>query len=163
MKELMAKSFLRRLGACMGLYPINFLCAGVHLWFVEQFSFQGLSGRTVAWARPGRIQCALLSFLVLVFAQVSILTEQGLRVGFAEKEDMQALCDTHGAAARLHWCKTREMHRDLKVGFGLDLCQRGCACSFTMCVFCLLYGRWAWKVVSVFLLLGEADINSSLY
>lgn len=48
MMELMAKSFLGRLGDCLGLDPVNFLVAGVHPQFVEQFSSQGLSGRTGA-------------------------------------------------------------------------------------------------------------------
>lgn len=63
---------------------------------------------------------------------MAILFDQGLQVGFAEKEVLQSLCDTHGAVARLHQYKTLEIHRNLKVGCGLKLCRRGCACSF-MC------------------------------
>ena len=38
------------------------------------------------------------------------LMKQCLQTGLAEQEVLQALCDTHGAVARLHQCLTAEMH-----------------------------------------------------
>ena len=48
------------------------------------------------------------------------LMKQCLQMGFAEQEVLQALCDTHGAEARLRPCKTAEMHGGMKVSGGLQ-------------------------------------------
>ena len=48
------------------------------------------------------------------------LMNQCLQMGFEEQEVMQALCDTHGAVAGLHQCKTAEIHRGVKVSCGLQ-------------------------------------------
>ena len=52
--------------------------------------------------------------------QVVNLMKQCLQMGFAEQEVLQALCDTHGAEARLRPCKTAEMHGGMKVSGGLQ-------------------------------------------
>ena len=52
--------------------------------------------------------------------QVVNLMNQCLQMGFEEQEVMQALCDTHGAVAGLHQCKTAEIHRGVKVSCGLQ-------------------------------------------
>ena len=48
------------------------------------------------------------------------LMKQCLQTGFAEQEVLQALCDSHGAVARLRQCKTAEMHGGMKVSCGLQ-------------------------------------------
>lgn len=67
--ELPANCFWGKLGASFEFDLIIFLCADVQPGFWEQPTSQGMSGRTGAWTRPGQIHCALLSFLVFVFAQ----------------------------------------------------------------------------------------------
>ena len=51
--------------------------------------------------------------------QVVNLMKQCLQMGFVEKEVLQALCDSHRAVARLHPCKTPEIHGGVKVSCGL--------------------------------------------
>ena len=48
------------------------------------------------------------------------LMKQCLQTGFVEQEVLQALCDSHGAVARLRQCKTAEMHGGVKVSGGLQ-------------------------------------------
>ena len=48
------------------------------------------------------------------------LMKQCLQMGFAKQEVLKALCDTHGAVAGLHQCKTAEMHGGVKVSGGLQ-------------------------------------------
>ena len=48
------------------------------------------------------------------------LMKQCLQTGFVEQEVLQALCDSHGAVARLRQCKTAEMHGVVKVSCGLQ-------------------------------------------
>lgn len=65
------------------------------------------------------------------------LVNQCLQTGFAEKEVLQALCDSHGAAARLHQCKTPEIHGGVKGSCGLQSRRKGCACSGFGCCVCV--------------------------
>ena len=51
--------------------------------------------------------------------QVVNLMKQCLQICFVEKEVLQALCDSHRAVARLHPCKTPEIHGGVKVSCGL--------------------------------------------
>ena len=48
------------------------------------------------------------------------LMKQCLQTGFAEQEVLQALCDSHGAVARLRQCKRAEIHGGVKVSCGLQ-------------------------------------------
>ena len=52
--------------------------------------------------------------------QVVKLMKQCLQTGFAEQEVLQALCDRHGAVARLRQCKRAEIHGGVKVSCGLQ-------------------------------------------
>ena len=52
--------------------------------------------------------------------QVVNLMKQCLQTGFAEQEVLQALCDAHGAVARLRQCKRGEIHGGVKVSYGLQ-------------------------------------------
>ena len=48
------------------------------------------------------------------------LMKQCLQTGLAEQEVLQALCDTHGAVARLRQCKRAEIPGGVKVSCGLQ-------------------------------------------
>ena len=48
------------------------------------------------------------------------LMKQCLQTGFAEQEVLQALCDAHGAVARLRQCKRAEIPGGVKVSCGLQ-------------------------------------------
>ena len=48
------------------------------------------------------------------------LMKQCLQTGFAEQEVLQALCDRHGAVARLRQCKRAEIPGGVKVSCGLQ-------------------------------------------
>jgi len=52
--------------------------------------------------------------------QVVNLMKQCLQTGFAEQEVLQALCDRHGAVARLRQCKRAEIPGGVKVSCGLQ-------------------------------------------
>ena len=52
--------------------------------------------------------------------QVVNLMKQCPQMGFAEQEVLQALCDRHGAVARLHQCKRAEIPGGVKVSCGLQ-------------------------------------------
>ena len=52
--------------------------------------------------------------------QVVNLMKQCLQTGFAEQEVLQALCDAHGAVARLRQCRRAEIPGGVKVSCGLQ-------------------------------------------
>ena len=52
--------------------------------------------------------------------QVVKLMKQCLQTGFVEQEVLQALCDSHGAVARLRQCKRAEIPGGVKVSCGLQ-------------------------------------------
>ena len=86
-----------------------------------------LSRVCVAGLRPGDqarwnpVRFALvLSVCFCSGGQVVKLMKQCLQMGFAKQEVLKALCDTHGAVAGLHQCKTAEMHGGVKVSGGLQ-------------------------------------------
>ena len=72
-------------------------------------------------ARWNPVRFALvLSVCFCSGGQVVKLMKQCLQTGFVEQEVLQALCDSHGAVARLRQCKTAEMHGGVKVSCGLQ-------------------------------------------
>ena len=86
-----------------------------------------LSKVCVAGLRPGDqarwnpVRFALvLSACFCSGGQVVNLMKQCLQTGFAEQEVLQALCDTHGAVARLRQCKRAEIPGGVKVSCGLQ-------------------------------------------
>ena len=83
-----------------------------------------MCGRSEACGGASQVESStLLLFSVLFFCsggQVVNLMKQCLQTEFAEQEVLQALCDSHGAVARLRQCKTAEMHGGVKVSCGLQ-------------------------------------------
>ena len=86
-----------------------------------------LSKVCVAGLRPGdQARWNPVCFAVVLSAcfcsggQVVNLMKQCLQTGFAEQEVLQALCDAHGAVARLRQCKRAEIPGGVKVSCGLQ-------------------------------------------
>ena len=77
-----------------------------------------LVGEQARW-NPVRF-AVVLSACFCSAGQVVNLMKQCLQTGFVEQEVLQALCDSHGAVARLRQCKTAEMHGGVKVSGGLQ-------------------------------------------
>ena len=80
----------------------------------------------VAGLRPGdQARWNPVCFAVVLSAcfcsggQVVNLMKQCLQTGFAEQEVLQALCDSHGAVARLRQCRRAEIPGGVKVSCGL--------------------------------------------
>ena len=103
----------------------NDACADVQPGFGAESAEQGmcvagvrLVGEQARW-NPVRF-ALVLSACFCSAGQVVNLMKQCLQTGFAEQEVLQALCDTHGAEARLRQCKTAEMHGGVKVSCGLQ-------------------------------------------
>ena len=94
-------------------------CAVVQPSFGDESTYQGMCARSEGGG-PGQGHFALgLSACLCSGGQVVNLMKQCLQVGLAEKEVLQALCDSHGAVARLHQCKSPEMHGGVKGSCGL--------------------------------------------
>ena len=86
-----------------------------------------LSKVCVAGLRPGdQARWNPVSFALVLSAcfcsggQVVNLMKQCLQTGLAEQEVLQALCDSHGAVARLRQCKRAEIPGGVKVSCGLQ-------------------------------------------
>ena len=86
-----------------------------------------LSKVCVAGLRPGdQARWNPVCFALVLSAcfcsggQVVNLMKQCLQTGFAEQEVLQALCDAHGAVARLRQCRRAEIPGGVKVSCGLQ-------------------------------------------
>ena len=92
--------------------------------FGAESAEQGMcvAGLTLWGSRPGGIQyfALVLSAFFCSAGQVVNLMKQCLQTGFAEQEVLQALCDSHGAVARLRQCKRAEIPGGVKVSCGLQ-------------------------------------------
>ena len=77
-----------------------------------------LVGVQTRW-KPERF-ALVLSACFCSAGQVVNLMKQCPQMGFAEQEVLQALCDRHGAVARLRQCKRAEIPGGVKVSCGLQ-------------------------------------------
>ena len=100
----------------------------MHVLMCSQALGMSLRSRVcVAGLRPGdQARWNPVCFAVVLSAcfcsggQVVNLMKQCLQTGFAEQEVLQALCDSHGAVARLRQCKRAEIPGGVKVSCGLQ-------------------------------------------
>ena len=71
-------------------------------------------------ARWNPVLCSCSQCFFCSGGQVVNLMKQCLQTGFAEQEVLQALCDSHGAVARLRQCRRAEIPGGVKVSCGLQ-------------------------------------------